>query len=271
MGTASPTRRTTPLFRASSNTGAHALVEAAHLVTRRPLSANRDAQLFRNGFTAGATIPSMGLYVVCHPSADPAIKAFCDQEFTYLSNGDDGFCLVQGTEADYSLVDCVGDWYADPGSGWDVCGQGSTKDGTIVRNCEITVGNPDWVASSAAATCEWTRYGQNHWDGGGYFESCTGGGVPPEEVLPPPPPAPPGPPSCGPMSDTCGPYIAEAAEGSSNNKYLEFANPTDADIALDGYGFPNTSNDPAVPGEFEYWCARARRSRPPGNPPPAER
>ena len=35
----------------------------------------------------------------------------------------------------------------------------------------------------------------------------------------------------------------------------EFANPTDTDIALDGYGFPNTSNAPAVPGEFEYWYA----------------
>ena len=124
----------------------------------------------------------MGLYVVCHPSADDAIKAFCDQEFNYLSNGDDGFCLVQGTEADYSLVDCVGDWNGDPGSGWDVCGQGSTKDGTIVRNCEITVGNPDWTATSAADTCEWTRFGQNHWDFGGYFESC--GGNPPPEILP---------------------------------------------------------------------------------------
>ena len=36
----------------------------------------------------------------------------------------------------------------------------------------MTVGNPDWVASSAAATCEWTRFGQNHWDMGGYFASC---------------------------------------------------------------------------------------------------
>ena len=54
--------------------------------------------------------------------------------------------------------------------------------------------------------------------------------------------------TCGPRSDTCGPFIAEAAEGSSNNKYLEFANPTDSEIALDEYAFPNVSNDPTVVG-----------------------
>ena len=112
----------------------------------------------------------MGLYVVCHPSADDAIQAFCDQNFNYLSNGDDGFCLVQGAEADgqvpgITLIDCVGDWWGDPGSGWDVCGQGSTKDGTIVRNCDVSSGNGgDWAGTTTADNCEWTRYGQNHWD-----------------------------------------------------------------------------------------------------------
>ena len=89
--------------------------------------------------------------------------------------------MVQGadgqTAAELTVLDCVGDWNGDPGSGWDVCGQGSTKDGTIVRNCDVTVGNGgDWAASSAEATCEWARYGQNHWDFGGYVASCAGAG-----------------------------------------------------------------------------------------------
>ena len=48
----------------------------------------------------------------------------------------------------------------------------------------------------------------------------------------------------------------------------EFANPTDSDISLDEYGFPNTSNAPDVPGEYEYWCvapspaARTHRGTP---------
>ena len=49
-----------------------------------------------NPFTAGATLErsSMGSL---SPSADDVIKAECGQEFAYLSNGDDGFAIVQGT------------------------------------------------------------------------------------------------------------------------------------------------------------------------------
>ena len=33
------------------------------------------------------------VYVICHGSADDLIQAECDETFTYLSNGDDGFVL----------------------------------------------------------------------------------------------------------------------------------------------------------------------------------
>ena len=36
--------------------------------------------------------------------------------------------------------------------------------------------------------------------------------------------------ACGSPSDTCGPFFAEAAEGSSNNKYLEIYNPTNESL-----------------------------------------
>merc|ERR1711998_604882 len=45
----------------------------------------------------------------------------------------------------------------------DVCGQGSTKDATIVRDCDVTKGS-EWSVSSAEETCQWTRYDQNTWD-----------------------------------------------------------------------------------------------------------
>ena len=51
----------------------------------------------------------------------------------------------------------------------------------------------------------------------------------------------------------CGLFFSGYAEGSSNNKFLEIYNPTDAAISLDGYAFPNVSNAPNVPGEYEYW------------------
>ena len=36
----------------------------------------------------------------------------------FLSNGDDGFMLVQGDETSFVVLDAVGDWNGDPGSGW---------------------------------------------------------------------------------------------------------------------------------------------------------
>ena len=42
------------------------------------------------------------------------------------------------------------------------------------------------------------------------------------------------------------PFISEYAEGSSNNKYLEFYNPTDQTIDLSGYAFASAANEVAV-------------------------
>ncbi len=87
-----------------------------------------------NTFTAGATIAPGDVYVICHPSASAAVQAQCDQHDSYLSNGDDGFCLVQGTEATHTVLDCVGDFNGDPGRAWDVCGvTEATRDHTLVR------------------------------------------------------------------------------------------------------------------------------------------
>ena len=47
-------------------------------------------------------------------------------------------------------------------------------------------------------------------------------------------------------------FFSEAAEGSSNNKYLEIYNPTAETIDLSGYAYPNVSNAPNVVGEYEY-------------------
>ena len=120
-----------------------------------------------NAFSEGATVAAGDVYVICHPSADDLIQTECDETFTYLSNGDDGFCLVNGNENEYSIVDCVGDWNADPGSGWDVCGiSDGTKDHTIVRKSSVSVGNSgDWTASAGTNTddCEWLVFEQNDW------------------------------------------------------------------------------------------------------------
>ena len=74
----------------------------------------------------------------------------------YLSNGNDGYCLAYGTESSHESLDCIGDFDASPGIGWDVCGTSSaTKDRTLVRKPHVQMGNPDWSASSSVSGCEW--------------------------------------------------------------------------------------------------------------------
>lgn len=48
-------------------------------------------------------------------------------------------------------------------------------------------------------------------------------------------------------------FFSEYAEGSSNNKYMEIYNPTNATIDLSGYAWANVSNDQGTPETHEYW------------------
>ncbi len=48
-------------------------------------------------------------------------------------------------------------------------------------------------------------------------------------------------------------FFSEYIEGSSNNKALEIYNPTADTVFLDGWAFPNVSNAPDNPGNYEYW------------------
>ena len=108
-------------------------------------------------FGANATIADGDVWVVCHPDSDATIIERCDSEHTYMSNGDDGYKLVKGTEESYTVVDTLGDFMGDPGSGWDICGVASgTQDHTLVKK-EGKEGNADWNASrgTTADDCDW--------------------------------------------------------------------------------------------------------------------
>ncbi|MGY8918241.1 MAG: hypothetical protein ACKVJ6_08205, partial [Flavobacteriales bacterium] len=122
-----------------------------------------------NTFTAGAVVPAGGLYIVAHGSSDPAILAFANQTHNYLSNGDDGYALVQGDETSYVILDMIGTWDADPGTGWEVAGiANGTQEHTLVRKSSVINGNAgDW-ATSAGTTIEdseWVVLAQNDWTG----------------------------------------------------------------------------------------------------------
>jgi hypothetical protein len=109
-------------------------------------------------FDSGAVILPNGVYVVAHPSADPKILAEADETHYYMSNGDDGYGLVHGTEDSYVVLDWIGNWDADPGSGWDVAGvSAATKDHTLVRKSSVLTGNTSWTnaAGADAENSEW--------------------------------------------------------------------------------------------------------------------
>jgi len=48
-------------------------------------------------------------------------------------------------------------------------------------------------------------------------------------------------------------FFYQYAEGSSYNKLLEIRNPTDFEIDLSGYAFPNQNNGADSPESFDYW------------------
>ena len=133
---------------------------------------------FWNTFPAGATVAPGDVYIIAHPSADPTILAQADHTFTFLSNGDDGFMLVQGDETSFVQIDAVGDWNGDPGSGWEVAGVANgTQNHTIVRKSSVQSGNAgDWVTSAGtnADDSEWIVLPSNDWTslGAHTFDGC---------------------------------------------------------------------------------------------------
>lgn len=131
-----------------------------------------------DNFAAGATIAPGAVYVVCHTNAAQYIQDRCDEFDNFLSNGDDGYCLVQGSEStagtNYEKIDCVGDWNGDPGSGWAVCGVADAiKDHTLVRKSSVVAGNGgDWSASAGtdAGNCEWIVREQDYLNNLGFHQ-----------------------------------------------------------------------------------------------------
>lgn len=114
----------------------------------------------------GASINPGGVYVICHSSADSSILAFANHTHNYLSNGDDGYALVYGDESNYQVLDFIGDFNEDPGTGWSVAGvDNATKDHTLVRKFSVQQGNSNWIESAGTneEDSEWIVFDQNEW------------------------------------------------------------------------------------------------------------
>ncbi|MFL2578808.1 MAG: choice-of-anchor I family protein [Parvicellaceae bacterium] len=117
-----------------------------------------------NSFNSGDSIGSGDVYVIAHPSANANILAEADMTFSYLSNGDDGFGLVKGDQNNFIILDFIGNWDADPGSGWDVAGvTNGTQNHTLVRKNWVNKGNDNWSLSAGTnvSDSEWIVYPQD--------------------------------------------------------------------------------------------------------------
>ena len=147
---------------------------------------------FWNAFPDGAEIAPGDVYVIAHGSADASILAEADHTHNYFSNGDDGLCSCKrwnftdaddgnidaGEVAGYTILDWLGDWEADPGSGWDVAGVSSMQQKIIHLQEKVPVCGPndDWAASAgtSAADSEWIvgDIPYSGWDTIGSFSGC---------------------------------------------------------------------------------------------------
>jgi hypothetical protein len=115
-----------------------------------------------NTFTDNATISSGETYVWANSGSNATILAVATaptgETGTAYFNGDDAYALVKGTETSYVVLDIIGDFNGDPGSGWDVAGVSSaTKDKTLVRRDFVTKGNNNWSSSAGtnSSDSEW--------------------------------------------------------------------------------------------------------------------
>jgi plastocyanin len=126
-------------------------------------------------FDSAAIILPNDVYVVVHPSADSLILIESDMEYGSLSNGDDGFALVYGNNpgtpmspsaGGYQILDWIGDWNGDPGSGWDVAGENNaTANHTLIRKCDVIQGDTSWInaAGTDPVNSQWIVLANDDW------------------------------------------------------------------------------------------------------------
>lgn len=142
-----------------------------------------------NDFDEGTFITPGNVFIIAHPSADPEILSNANMTHTYLSNGNDGYCIVEGDETNFTKLDCIGDWNGNETVGWDVAGiPNGTVDHTLVRKSSVIQGNlGNWTESAGTsdANSEWIVLDQDVWDNIGFHvcDNCDGNSSEPMIII----------------------------------------------------------------------------------------
>jgi photosystem II stability/assembly factor-like uncharacterized protein len=132
-------------------------------------SVNGGGWQYQHSFPADATLDNQDVWTIITDQTDVALfdPANADEVLSYPSvvhhNGDDARALEWTPDggATWIILDLIGDPDNDPGDGWDVAGEvAATKNHTLVRKSDITVGTTDWAASAgtSADDSQWTVY-----------------------------------------------------------------------------------------------------------------
>jgi len=119
--------------------------------------------------------------VIANSSADTVITNLTNATILFTSatyfNGDDAVGLAKddGTGT-FILIDAVGTWGPDPGSGWDVNGTtNGTAEHTMVRHDTVCSPDTNWTT---IVNNQWTVYPQNTWTyAGSHTATCSSGPV----------------------------------------------------------------------------------------------
>jgi predicted extracellular nuclease len=117
------------------------------------------------------------VYVLAHPSADPAILAQADETSGAVINfnGDDGVVLRKAG----LVIDAFGQNGVDPGSQWDGGGQNDT----LRRKDAVCEGDNNF-GDPFDASAEWDVSAQNTFDGlGSHSVNCNGSGTATDPVI----------------------------------------------------------------------------------------
>ena len=118
--------------------------------------------------TLSGTLANGDVYVIANSSADASILAEADLTGSGICyfNGDDARALIKVVSGDTIILDYIGSFPEDPGSGWDVAGvTDATGEHTLVRKSFVTSGSTNWTiaAGTNATDSEWIVHDQNTW------------------------------------------------------------------------------------------------------------
>ena len=139
---------------------------------------NNGSTTSENLYALSGTLINGAVYVIANADADAtSILPHNDDDGTNTGatwfNGDDYLGLIHDSNGDGTfdnsseVIDVIGLFGEDPGSGWDVAGvTDGTKDHTLVRKSTVISGNTNWSASAdtTADNSEWIVLDQNTWD-----------------------------------------------------------------------------------------------------------